>query len=810
MPVTRQPARVAPLLSSVSCAVAALFASGSLHAQSPAAPDGTLERDQTAEAAPSPEGGASVSGMSLRPTGALSEQVPEQGGTMFITGDHMTGRSEFETRVEGDAELRRPGLVLRANQLTYEQFEDRATATGQVRVNQAGNVYEGEALQLEVEAFRGTFQKPRYQLLHTGGQGEAERAVFVDDHRSVIEQGTYSTCRRPTDPNETPAWLLRADRIELDTEADEGRAEGARIEFYGVPVLPLPSMTFPLSNNRKSGWLPPTFDIDNVSGIGVTMPYYFNIAPNRDFTFTPSVMSKRGVDFDGDFRYLEPDYTGQLRANLLPRDQLRNRDNRWSYTFKHSHILRTGLPTLGNLALNMDLNRVSDDLYWRDFPRGSSAITQRLLPSQASLSWSVPGMSVIARSVKWQTLQDVNSPILPPYDLMPQIVGRYAKDNLPGGLDVTATAHYSHFLAERRLTGQPNAKRSVAHVAVAKPWVTPGWFITPKVQLHSANYSFDEPIKTGQTNLTRTIPTFSLDSGLVFERDAKVFGRDMTMTLEPRAFYVNTPYKDQSMVPVYDSVPYDFNFATIYTENPFVGDDRVADNNMLTAGVTTRFLDAATGVENAAFSLARRSRFKGQRVTMPGVAPDNERYSDLLLGARVSWNPRWSVDSVVQYNPKTQRSVRSTIGARYSPSNYRTISAAYRLQRGLSEQVDVGWQWPLNDLWGDRGQDLGAGRGQGGGRWYSVGRLNYSLRESKLVDAVVGVEYDGCCWIGRVVLERLQSTSVTATKRLLFQIEFVGLARVGSNPLKTLRDNIPRYQYLRETTQTPSRFSNYE
>jgi LPS-assembly protein len=195
---------------------------------------------------------------------------------------------------------------------------------------------------------------------------------------------------------------------------------------------------------------------------------------------------------------------------------------------------------------------------------------------------------------------------------------------------------------------------------------------------------------------------------------------------------------------------------------------------------------------------------------MPGVEAYSERLSDILVGGRVSWNPRWSLDTVVQYNPKLDRSIRSTIGARWSPSPYRTISAAYRLQRGQSEQVDVGWQWPLNDLWGDKGQNLGPGRGQGSNRWYSVGRLNYSLRESRLVDAVVGLEYDACCWIGRVVFERLQSTTVTATKRVLFQIEFVGFARVGSNPLQTLKENVPRYQYLRETVETPSRFSNYE
>jgi len=203
-------------------------------------------------------------------------------------------------------------------------------------------------------------------------------------------------------------------------------------------------------------------------------------------------------------------------------------------------------------------------------------------------------------------------------------------------------------------------------------------------------------------------------------------------------------------------------------------------------------------------------RFKDQNVTLPGGAPVADRISDVLLGAALNWDPQWTFDTTVQFNPKTRRSERSTIGARYSPGNYRVISAAYRFQKDLSEQLDVGWQWPINDLWGDKGQDLGPGQGQGGGRWYSVGRLNFSLKDGKLVDSVVGLEYDACCWLGRVVLERLRTGTTSATQRIMFQLEFVGFSRLGSNPLKTLKENIPRYQYLREQTSSPSRFSNYD
>jgi LPS-assembly protein len=168
------------------------------------------------------------------------------------------------------------------------------------------------------------------------------------------------------------------------------------------------------------------------------------------------------------------------------------------------------------------------------------------------------------------------------------------------------------------------------------------------------------------------------------------------------------------------------------------------------------------------------------------------------------------MDATVQFNPTINSSERTTLSGRYNPGNYRVLSAAYSMQRGVSEMVDVGWQWPINDLWGDKGQDLGAGAGQGAGRWYSVGRMNYSLKDGKPIDSIVGFEYDAGCWLGRAVLERMQRSGATASQRLMFQLEFVGFSRLGSSPLQSLKENIPRYQYLREQTTQPSRFGQYE
>ena len=725
----------------------------------------------------------------------------------IVSGSHISGRPDLETMVEGKAVLRKGDMVIKADHLTYDQPTDLAKARGNVRVNRAGNVYEGPLLELRVDAFEGFFNEPSYHFLRNDAHGQADRVDFLDDQRAVIHNATFTTCRRLPGPSWMPDWILKATNISLDNEEDVGTATGALLSFKGVPLLPVPYVSFPLSDKRKSGVLPPTIGLDNVNGTEVSAPYYWNIAPNRDATITPTLMSKRGVNLDTEFRYLEADYSGNARLNWMPVDQLRD-TSRWGLNLYHQTRIQSAWTDNG-VALNLSLNRVSDDNYWRDFTRANASLTQRLLANDATVSWTNGAWASSVRTLKWQTLQDVSSPIIPPYDRLPQLATRYTRSNF-GGLNVVFDADYTRFQSDSTLTRQPNAERTFSQLQASRVFQSPAGYITPKFQLHATNYQFDAPLTNGALTASRVVPTLSVDAGVVFERDTQLFGRALRQTLEPRAFYVNTPYRDQSLLPNYDSGANDFNLSTIFSENAFVGNDRISDSNLLTLGVTSRFLDPATGAEAARIGVAQRLRFRDQNVTLPGTLPAQDRISDLLLGGSINWDPRWSFDGTVQFNPKTEQSVRSTLSARFTLGSYRTVTAAYRFQRDSSEQIDIGWQWPINDLWGDRGQTLAAGQGQGEGRWYSVGRLNYSMNDGKLVDSVLGFEYDAGCWLGRIVLERLQTSSVTANQRIMFQLEFVGFSRLGVNPLKSLKDNIPNYQYLREPTGAPSRFSNYD
>jgi LPS-assembly protein len=772
---------------------------------------------------------AQPAGLPLRSSPLLEEAVTDRQkseGAVFVKGNDITARPDMDLVVEGQASVRRPGLALSADRVDYDQTQDVVDAKGQVRVSTETSVFTGPHLRLKVDSFQGTFEKPDFELYSSGGYGQAAQVEFVDNTRTILRQANYTTCRRTPGPEWLPAWLLKAAKLTVDEEESTIQAEGVQFRFQDVSVFAAPSISLPLTNERKSGLLVPLLSIDTVNGVEVAQPYYFDIAPNRDATVTTHVMSQRGVAVDTEFRYLERDYSGQLRLNLMPSDKLRN-ERRWGLSSQHSGSIDTGLDSVGRVGLGLTLNRVSDDNYWRDFPRSGLVLTQRALPSTGVLSWGRGDFSMSAQVQRWQNLQEA----APPYDRAPQITMRYGQWNAEG-LDWSVVGDTTRFEADySRVASLVNAgvlprngERSFVQAQVSRPWIRPWGFVTPKLQLHATRYQMDRALDNGATAVNRVLPTFSLDSGLVFERETRWFGRDVLQTLEPRAFYARTPYKDQSMLPIYDSGATDFNLSTIYSENTYVGQDRLVDNDALTLGVSSRFFDANNGAEMLRVGMAQRIRFSDQQVVLPGQTASKTGLSDILFGAGIRWDDRWSFDATLQANNQTHDIARTTLQARYSHSPYRVINAAYRANNQVtpnSEFVEVGWQWPVSDLVGNTDRQAETawsrtpGQGLGPDRWYTVGRLNYSLKERSLVNTLVGLEYDAGCWLGRIAFDRLQTkisntSSTFSSSRILFQLEFIGFARVGISPLKSLSDNIPRYQYLRDSTVQPSRFQHYE
>ena len=742
------------------------------------------------------------------PRGDAARQLP-----IVLLADRIQSMPDLETVAEGHVDFRRGSLSVSANRLGYDSARDLATARGQVRLETIGATYRGTELQLQIQRFEGYFLQPEFEFTQIGAGGRAERIDFFDSARSRALRAEYTSC--PRDQAGEPAWVLRADSVSIDLEANEGVADGARLRFLGTPILALPRFSFALSDARKSGWLPPSVKTDNRNGVEVSVPYYWNIAPNRDATFTPRILSRRGLGIDSEVRYLEPDFEGRLGFDWLPNDRKSGR-SREAVQWLHDGRLGFGL------QYRADLVRVSDDDWWKDFPDAGRGVTPRLLPLQLALErpFAAAGIEglVYARALQWQVLQGTDAVIRAPYERSPQLGMRLSGEAVRWVYALEA--EYNRFTlpsGDAARAGRQPGERVHLLGSVSRPLRGSGWWLTPRLTVNAARYSDVGTTAPGATTHSgRVIPSFSIDTGFELERRTQAFGRALQQTLEPRLLYVRTPIRDQSLLPNYDAAAKDFNFVSIYTDNQFSGIDRVSDAHQLTAGVTTRFVDTASGVEALRLGLVQRYLFRTQRLTAtaegaPGGPPLETRFSDALLLGSTNVLPSWTLDAAVQYSPDLQRSVRSIFGARYLPGPFRTISTTYRMARGSSEQLEIGWQWPLAGP--NRAAEPGRNRRSGSGSvdetgarshnscegtWYTVGRFNYSLKDSRVTDSVLGLEYDAGCWIGRVVAERLSTGRSEATTRLMLQLELVGLSRLGSNPLKVLKDNIPGYRLLRE------------
>ena len=782
--------------------------------------------------------------LALRSSSLLQEKITADTLSQvptFVQSDKLNEQTNFLTTLDGQVVLRRGALLLKADKVDYDQTDDLAKARGNVYINRAGFIYQGPELELHLDSFEGFFTQPRYQMQKNSTYGKADRIDFLDPDNSVLHKATYTSCQRKPGPDWMPDWFFEADKITVDMARNSAKLEGADLRFKGVP-LPMPSMEVPLTNERKSGLLAPNIGVDNIGGLEYTQPYYWNLAPNRDMTFYPTYWSSRGVNLGTELRYTEglapnPPFVGQMRFDWMNSDKLRDNAERWRINYTHTGLLNPYFAG-GGLALTMNLNRVSDDNYWKDFSfsNNGSVGVSRLLNSDVGLTWTDGFVTTGMRAQKWQTLQDLantSNRIAPPFDRLPQLTARLQRFNILGGLDFSIDGDLTRFQSVRdydcsAATGTaynncaPNADRAVTWAQLSRPFVTPYGYITPKVQLHGRSYQFDGGLPTtgfytdhqGQRSASVTVPTFSIDAGMAFEREARLLSRGWTQTLEPRLFYVDTPYRNQSYLPNYDSGGNAFNFASIFTENAFGGHDRISDSKMLTVGATSRFIDPDTGAEGARFGVAQRLRFKDQRVTLPEDPTIAQAgFSDILAGASINLTQQWSLDTTLQYDQKTNNLLRRVIGGRYSPGSYRLINAALRTENNtagepVSQQIDIGWQWPLHDLWG--GADNASGRGLGDGRWYSVSRVNYDYLNKKPVESIIGFEYDAGCWVSRVVTERLQVADGVARQRILFQLEFIGFTRVGTNAMGSLVRNVPRYQSLNPASLSPSRFGNYD
>lgn len=692
-------------------------------------------------------------------------------GPTVITADTVEAKQSKVLEATGAAEMRKDDQLIKADHLLFLQESNELFADGSVRVEDKSGTVTGPSLKMNLDNSTGEMTQPSFTFTDSKVRGSADVLHIEGKQNYTFEGASYTSC-----PVGNDDWLLKMGELELDRKTQVGTAYNARIEFMGVPFLYTPWMTFPLNDQRKSGFLGPTYGSTSAGGHELTIPFYWNIAPNYDATFSPRIIKKRGTLYDNNFRYMGDSYTGTYNYSELSQDKLALKDRSYSSLL---HLQNFG----GGLTGLLNLNQASDDAYLRDFSTIPLIATQKNILNEAALAYTGGGWwTASARAQTYQTLQDPDAPVALPYRRLPQV--NVGAQRFMGGINAAMSAE----LVEFNHPTSVNARRVVFYPSVSYPLVSdPAYYLTPKMGVHNTQYSLGENNNgVYDINYERNVPIFSMDSGMTLERDFTASEQDYVQTLEPRIYYVNIPYREQLM-PKFDSAPAPFTFVQMFTENRFLGSDRIGDADQVTAALTSRLLDGDTGNELLRFAIGERFSRQTPRVFLDAPTTTTNQ-SDVLISVGGRLTRSLTLDSLEQYNPNESRTEMFVASARYLPEAGKVLNLGYRYTFNpdpalLVKQVDFSVQWPFY------------------GRWHMVAQTQYSLQELRTVQALFGLEYYQDCWALRIGARQFVTSLREVSTTVFIQLELNELIRVGDDALGSMKTSVPGYSALNTPTK---------
>lgn len=689
--------------------------------------------------------------------------------TTLRANEAKAREGEF-AEARGDVVITRDNLKVEADWGRYSIPTDRIRAGDKVTLTKGKDTLSGSLLDMSINAREGDLLDPVFQMQRGAIRGDAVKLIFGGPDRYTIRTGRLTTCERGQDD-----WYIHASSLELDYTTNIGQAWNGWVEFKGVPFVYYPWLDFPLDGSRKSGMLAPSIGFSSSNGFQLQTPVYLNLAPNYDATLYPRYMERRGFLLGGELRYLEPNYAGNIHVEGI-RDRVDN-TARSAVSFQHKQILSP------QLQLDINAQTVKDNSYLSDFGDQLSVSSQSNLPREGKLTYSGQDWNSFLRWQRYQTLDTPTNIVEKPYDRIPQLYFS-AQPQLFHGLLATASGELTDFSHPTKMAGV----RAWAYPSVAIPFNESWGFIIPKIGLHATTYQLRSSTSTPNETLSRAVPVFSLDSGLYFERETSIFGRDMVQTLEPRAYYLHIPYRDQSKLPVFDSGETDLSFTQLFSENQFSGQDRINDANQVTLALTSRLFEGNNGIERINATIGQRYYFADQRVTLtaPG-REDSVRSSDLLMTLGARFWADLSSSYAMQYNQLDHSLRRADLSLTWRPGEFKTLNLRYVTNRVSDpdiRQFDISGQLPL-----------GAG-------WTVLGRFNYSISNRRAMETLGGFEYNANCWALRLAAQRYATSTNEYHATFFALLELGGVAGIGSNPLDTIRQSIPGYA----NTYTPPRF----
>lgn len=705
---------------------------------------------------------------------------PDNQQPTYLTSDNADAYVHGISVLTGHPKAIQGSRQLTADRMLYNSVTGKIHATDNVNFDSPNMTLLGDTADYDLNTASGTFDDADFFLPKRHGRGRAKQMQMLDRDHSVLTDMHYTTC-----PIGKQDWMLHASSMLLDQSTNTGIGHNVIIDFYGVPILWTPYINFPLNDDRKSGFLSPSVGYSTRTGTDLTLPYYFNLAPNYDATLIPRVITQRGIALGGEFRYLlEGGSQGQFDFNYLPHDKLADQERGLFHFADNTPIANQPGATPGTgWAFNTAYNWVSDNLYFQDLGDSLTAIASTVQERHAAINYNSDDadLSFHTQVQEYQIVDPAISPLRYPYRRLPQISLDWQSDAASRGPQFNLQSELVRFQQDMRV----GAVRTDIKPSVSDTFGTAGYYLTPTAAFRYTDYNLDSNVLAGQlTHIDRSVPIFSLDSGLSLERSAG--DGNYIQTLEPRVFYLYAPYRDQSDIPLFDSLQPQFSFLQLFTDNRFFGADRQGDANQLSYALTSRLLDGNDGSEILETSLGEIRYFKDRRVQLQycplptscakPAAPDTTLFSDVVANLTLNLNDQWSTSYGQQWNPYTRQTDLAAVGVQYHPAYHQVINLAYRYNRPLNlKQTDLSLDWPLT------------------GNWSTVGRWNYDVQNHLTLETFIGFQYDSCCWTFQIVHRRFITQTGVADSQYFLELQLKGLANIGHRLEDFLQNGILGY-----------------
>lgn len=686
--------------------------------------------------------------------------VPAAYAPTYINSDYGEGKLNERYTLKGHVSIRRGPQRMEADNAVYDDHSGVVDAKGNVRFQQGGLITEGASAHFNLNTGTGLFESARYQYLERHANGRADTIDQKSRNVTQLHHATYTTC----DPDKVD-WELRARNVTLHHDEAVGEAYNVTVRFKDVPFLYFPYINFPLNDQRKTGLLPPTLGYSNSTGLDFGVPFYWNIAPNRDATITPRLVQRRGLLTKGEFRYLSQDSAGEIQAEYLPDDKLYGAD-RGTLAVQHKTQFNPHWNT------SIDASYVSDYRYLSDLGDSLATASTTQLERRMDVNYGGNYTSFLARVQGYQNLDPTLQPDSRPYQRLPQLIFATATPAHPFGAAYRLDGEYVRFERASSLTGS----RLNLTPSLAWPLETQGYFFTPKISLNHTQYQLAGQAAGAAGDPSRTIPLYSIDTGLYLERETSFAKHTFLHTLEPRLYYLRVPYRDQNNLPLFDTGTFDFSFSQLFRENRFSGADRIGDADQLSVAVTSRLIDETGGREWLSGSLGQIFYLADRQVSL-GEAAQTQQTSDIVAEADSHFSERWSSNLYLQWNPDIHKVDQGAFQFQYHWDDRRIFNAGYRFRRDQLAQTDFSFLWLLNP------------------RWQVLGRWNYSQRDHRPLETLAGIQYESCCWIFRATSRRyVNNISGDSTRSLYLQLELKGLANIGHSVEDILERGILGYR----------------